>query len=90
MVSQLAMSGITATLLENGRIGHSTLKFPLNMQINETPTCNLLRNSTMAKVLQQNKLIIGDECAMAHKKFLVALGRTLQNLQRTKTSLVVQ
>ena len=63
----LASSGIAATLLEGGRTAHSALKLPLNMQTNETPTCNLSRNSAMAKVLQQSKLIIWDECTMAHK-----------------------
>ena len=63
----LASSGIAATLLEGGRTAHSALKLPLNMQTNETPTCNLSRNSAMAKVLQQSKLIIWDECTMALK-----------------------
>jgi hypothetical protein len=54
-------------LMEGGQTAHSGLKLPLNMQKNETPTCNLLRNSTMAKVLQQSKLIVRDQCTMAHK-----------------------
>ena len=58
----LASSCIAATLLEGGRTAHSTLKLPLKMQINETPTCNLSRNSAMTKVLQQSKFIVWDEC----------------------------
>ena len=34
----LASSGIAATLLDGGQTAHSTLKLPLNMQINEIPT----------------------------------------------------
>jgi len=34
----LVSLGIAARLLEGGRTTHSTLKFLLNMQINETPT----------------------------------------------------
>lgn len=68
----LASSGIAATLLESGRTAHSALKLPLNLQINETPTCNISRNSAMAKVLQQTRLIVWDECTMAHKKSLEA------------------
>lgn len=77
----LASSGIAATLLEGGRTAHSALKLPLNMQSNETPTCNISKNSAMAKVLQQCKLIVWDECTMAHKKSLEALDRTLKDLR---------
>lgn len=80
----LASSGIAATLLEGGRTAHSVLKLPLNLQINETPTCNLSRNSAMAKVLQQTRLIIWDECTMAHKKSLEALDRSMQDLRNNK------
>lgn len=77
----LASSGIAATLLEGGRTAHSALKLPLNMQSNETPTCNISKNSAMAKVLQQCQLIVWDECTMAHKKSLEALDRTLKDLR---------
>lgn len=80
----LASSGIAATLLEGGRTAHSALKLPLNLQINETPTCNLSRNSAMAKVLQQTRLIIWDECTMAHKKSLEALDRSMQDLRNNR------
>ncbi|XP_060846147.1 ATP-dependent DNA helicase PIF1-like [Rhopalosiphum padi] len=74
----LASSGIAATLLEGGR---TALKLPLNMQSNETATCNVSKNSAMAKVFQQCKLIVWDECTMAHKKSLEALDRTLKDLR---------
>lgn len=80
----LASSGIAATLLEGGRTAHSALKLPLNMQSNETPTCNISKNSAMAKVLQQCKLIVWDECTMAHKKSLEALDRTLKDLRNNQ------
>ncbi|XP_050063110.1 ATP-dependent DNA helicase PIF1-like [Aphis gossypii] len=51
------------------------------MHSNETPTCNVSKNSAMAKVLQQCKLIVWDECTMAHKKSLEALDRTLKDLR---------
>ena len=57
----LASSGIADMLLEGGRTAHSAFKLPLNMLRNETPTCNLSRNSAMAKVLQQSKFIVWDE-----------------------------
>lgn len=77
----LASSGIAATLLDGGRTAHSALKLPLNMQTVEIPTCNISRNSGMAKVLQQAAIILWDECPMAHKKSLEALNRTLQDLR---------
>ncbi|XP_050063212.1 uncharacterized protein LOC126552534 [Aphis gossypii] len=78
----LTSSGIAATLLEGGRTAHSALKLPLNMHSNETPTCNVSKNSAMAKVLQQCKLIVWDECTMAHKKSLEALDRTLKSTEQ--------
>lgn len=77
----IASSGIAATLLDGGRTAHSALNLPLNMQIVESPVCNIKKNSGMAKVLQLCKLIVWDECTMAHKKPLEALNRTLQDLR---------
>ncbi|GFX87397.1 ATP-dependent DNA helicase [Trichonephila clavipes] len=77
----IASSGIAATLLDGGRTAHSALKLPLNIQVIETPTCNISKFSGMGKVLRTCQLIIWDECTMAHKKSLEALNRTLQDLR---------
>ncbi|GFV46634.1 ATP-dependent DNA helicase [Trichonephila clavipes] len=77
----IASSGIAATLLDGGRTAHSALKLPLNMQVIETPTCNISKFSGIGKVLSSCQLIIWDECTMAHKKSLEALNRTLQDLR---------
>ncbi|GFX77384.1 ATP-dependent DNA helicase [Trichonephila clavipes] len=69
----LASSGIAATLLPGGKTAHSALKLPLNIQIIKTPICNISRSSEMGKVLQKCKLIVWDECTMAHKNSLEAL-----------------
>ncbi|CAB3249925.1 unnamed protein product [Arctia plantaginis] len=45
------------------------------------PTCNITKNSAMAKVLSASKIIIWDECTMAHKRALEALNRTLKDLR---------
>ena len=68
IVLELASSGIADMLLEGGRTAHSAFKLPLNMLRNETPTCNLSRNSAMAKMLQESKFIVWDECTKAHTK----------------------
>lgn len=81
IVVALASSGIAATLLDGGRTAHSALKLPLNIQVVETPTLNISKSSGMGKVLQQCKLIVWDECTMAHKKSLEALDRTLRDLR---------
>ncbi|XP_054745847.1 uncharacterized protein LOC129250236 [Anastrepha obliqua] len=77
----LASSGIAATLLEGGRTAHSALKLPLNVQVIETPTCNISRNSAKAKVLRLTPIILWDECTMANKKLLEAFNRTMQDLR---------
>lgn len=77
----VASSGIASTLLDGGRTAHSALKLPLNLHQTETPTCNISRSSGMATVLKTCKIIIWDECTMAHKKSLEALDRTLRDLR---------
>ena len=42
----------------------------------------------MAKVLQQSKLIVWNECMMVHKKSLEALDRTMKVCRTIKTNLV--
>ncbi|GBP33235.1 hypothetical protein EVAR_5188_1 [Eumeta japonica] len=69
IVLAVVSSGIAATLLEGERTAHSAFKLPL---IND-PTCNISKKSSMAKALQNCKIIIWDECAMAHKRTLEAL-----------------
>jgi hypothetical protein len=80
----IASSGIAATLLDGGRTAHSALKLPLKPQFSETHTCNIKKNSSMGKVLQTCKIIVWDECTMAHKKSLEALDRTLQDFRSNK------
>ncbi len=77
----LASSEIAATMLEGGRTAHSALKLSLNMQITETPICTIAKNSAMAKILQLCKLMVWDECTMAHKRSLEVLDRSLKDLR---------
>ncbi|XP_068625392.1 ATP-dependent DNA helicase pif1-like [Battus philenor] len=77
----VASSEIAATLLEGCRTAHSAFKLPLNLQTIEEPTCNIAKHSAMAKVLTASKIIIWDECTMAHKRALEALNRTLKDLR---------
>ncbi|XP_044592333.1 uncharacterized protein LOC123270358 [Cotesia glomerata] len=81
----VASSGIAATLLEGGRTAHSAFKLPLNLQTIDDPTCNISKKSAMARVLQNCKVIIWDECTMAHKRALEALDRTLKDLRSNQS-----
>jgi len=81
IVLAVASSGIAATLMEGRRTAHSSLKLPLNISRQESPTCHINKTSGQAQVLIECKLIVWDECTMAHKKSLEALNATLQDLR---------
>jgi hypothetical protein len=53
-----ASSGIAATFLHGEKIAHSVFKLPFNLNTIETPTCNINKQSNMAKVLKKFKLIV--------------------------------
>jgi len=78
----VASSGIAATLMEGGRTAHSAFQLPLDLPRQENPTCNISRNSGKGQVLKECKLIVWDECTMAHKKMIEALDRTLRDLRK--------
>jgi hypothetical protein len=46
--------------------------------------CNITKESAMAEVLRQCKLIIWDECTMSHKRALEAVNITLQDIKENK------
>jgi ATP-dependent DNA helicase PIF1 len=77
----IATSGIAAMLMEGGRTVHSALTLPLHIYRQENPTCNISEASGRAQVLRACKLIVWDECIMAHRKALVALDVTLKDLR---------
>ncbi|GFX95421.1 ATP-dependent DNA helicase [Trichonephila clavipes] len=77
----VASSGIAATLIHGGKTAHSAFKLPLNLHHSESVNCNISKQSDMAHVLREAKLIICDECTMAHKKVIEALNRTLQDIR---------
>ncbi|GFY16995.1 ATP-dependent DNA helicase [Trichonephila clavipes] len=77
----VASSGIAATFLSGGSTAHSVFKLPLNLASEETPTCNMSKNSARGALLQQCKLIVWNECTMSHKRAIEALDRCLQDIQ---------
>ncbi|XP_074115105.1 uncharacterized protein LOC141537825 [Cotesia typhae] len=80
----IASSGIAATLIDGGKTAHSAFKLPLKLGYSESPLCNISKQSDMVHVLRETKIIIWDECAMAHKKSIEALNRTLQDIRDCK------
>ncbi|XP_060880216.1 ATP-dependent DNA helicase pif1-like [Metopolophium dirhodum] len=81
IVLAVASSGIAATLLEGGRTAHSALKLPMNLLTVDKPTCTATKNSATAKLMRECKILISDECTMAHKLALEAVDRTMKNLR---------
>nr|XP_042903462.1 uncharacterized protein LOC122270396 [Parasteatoda tepidariorum] len=72
---------IAATLLDGGRTAHSALKLPSNIHTNPKAMCNIKKHSGIAEVLRKCKIIIWDECTMAHKHSLEALDRSLKDIK---------
>ncbi|XP_042904063.1 uncharacterized protein [Parasteatoda tepidariorum] len=77
----VASSVNEAISLDGGRTAHSVFKLPLNIQNNPDAVCNIKKKSSMATVLKHCKIIIWDECTMAHKHSLEAVNRTLREIK---------
>lgn len=75
----VASSGIASTLLPGGRTAHSVFKLPLNLNVDDKPSCNLSKQSNMASVLRQTDLFVFDEVTMMNKKALEAIDRCLRD-----------
>ncbi|CAH2102670.1 unnamed protein product [Euphydryas editha] len=54
----VASSGIAATLIDGGKTAHSAFKIPLNLGYSESLLCNISKQSDMAHVLREAKIII--------------------------------
>ena len=76
-----ASSGIAATLLQGGRTLHSTFKIPLDVDKNETSTCNISKTTVLARIIRETKAIIVDEASMVHKAAFEAVDKTLRDIK---------
>ena len=74
----VASSAIAALLLEGGRTTHSRFKVPI--PIHEQSTCTIGKQTQLADVIRQTKLIIFDEVPMQHRHVVEALDRSLQDI----------
>ena len=69
-------SGIAGQLLQGGRTFHSRFKFDLKPH--DRATCNIPKQSGLAKLIINAKMIVWDEAPMSNKVVLQRLDRTLQ------------
>ncbi|XP_072037279.1 uncharacterized protein [Amphiura filiformis] len=81
IVIPVATSGIAAEMLDVARTAHSAFKIPIPIQ--QTSTCNIGRNTDIAKLIKDASLIIFDEAPMAHKQVIECLERSLRSLTQS-------
>lgn len=74
----VASSGIAALLLTGGRTVHSRFRLPL--QLEETTMCKISKQSNLAALIRESKIIIWDEAPMCHRYAFEAINRTLQDI----------
>ncbi|GKC55967.1 ATP-dependent DNA helicase PIF1-like protein [Tanacetum coccineum] len=77
-----ASSGAAANNMTGGRTAHSRFKMPINLTTNSM--CNIKKQSGLAKLLCQAKLIIRDEASMAKRQAVEAVDRTMQDITGVK------
>lgn len=77
-----ASSGVAASILPNGKTAHSRFKIPIDSE--GKLTCNVSKQSGLAKLLRITSLIIWDEASMAKKQTIEALDTMLQDITDTK------
>ena len=71
-----AVSGIAATLLDNGRTLHSRCKVPI--KIKENSTCFMTKRDPTGKLFQNAELLIIDEVTMGNKLIYECIDRSLR------------
>ena len=77
----VASSGIASLLLLGGRTSHSTFKIPI--EIHESSTCPIPRNSHLADLIRSTDLVIWDEAPMQHRHIHEAVDRTFQDIRHS-------
>ncbi|OMO53235.1 DNA helicase PIF1, ATP-dependent [Corchorus olitorius] len=75
----VASSGIASLLLPGGRTAHSRFKIPLH--IDQWSTCQIVRGTQLARLVQQTSLIVWDEAPMMHRHCIEALDRSLRDVR---------
>lgn len=76
-----ATSGVATSILPGGHTTHSRFKIPIN--IDENVSCNISKQSALASLIREAKLIIWDEASMANKKMIEVFDFLLKDLMNT-------
>jgi len=79
----VASSGIASLLLKGGRTVNSTFKVPLD--IHESSSCGIKKNSDLAELIHHAVLIIWNEVSMQHRHVQEAVNRTFQDIYSSDT-----
>ena len=77
----VASSGVAASILPGGRTAHSRFKIPLD--ISKTKACQVSKQSSIAKLLIEAKLILWDEASMAKKETIEAFDMLLRDIMES-------
>ena len=78
----LATTGVASVELKNGQTVHRQLKVPLNLDLTDTPSCSISRQSPLADLIARCKVILIDEATMLNRKAYEAIDRTLRDVLR--------
>ncbi|KAG5589309.1 hypothetical protein H5410_039823 [Solanum commersonii] len=78
--------GVAASLLPGGRTTHSRFKLPI--EIDGIFSCNISKQSSLASLIQDAKLIVWDEISMAIEEMIEALDLLLKDLMETNILIV--
>ena len=74
----VATSGVAASILPGGRTAHSRFKIPLDFS--KVKTCQLSKQSCVARLIIESRLILWDEASMAKRQSIEAFNDLLKDL----------
>lgn len=77
-----ASSAVATSILLEGRTAHSRFKIPIN--VDENISCNVSKQSSLACLIWDAKLIVWDEASMAKAKTVEAFDLLLKDLMDTR------
>ncbi|XP_070014065.1 uncharacterized protein [Nicotiana sylvestris] len=76
-------SGVAAFVLPGGRTAHSRFKLPIDTT--ENYNCNISKQSSLASLIRDAKLIVWDEVSMAKKKLVETFDLLLRDIMDKDT-----
>ncbi|XP_075078730.1 uncharacterized protein LOC107762475 isoform X2 [Nicotiana tabacum] len=76
-----ATSGVAAFILPGGRTAHS--RFKISIDIDEHSSCNISKQSALAGLIRDAKLIVWDAVSMANKRMVEVFDLLLKDLMTT-------